>query len=157
MACAAACTFDPSISRPFTEAPQVDDAAGLDAGDPDAGPGNVAPGAAGVDAAEPPPFGAACNETCGGGLTCFMTVGMGDNGTMFPDGFCSQLCTAPADCSAQDRCAVLSDVSLCIPVCDLSMGIGCRDDAYACCSGGKQAMGPGLCLPAMSSQCGGGS
>jgi hypothetical protein len=98
-----------------------------------------------------PPYGSACSGACAGGLTCFTST---DAGQQFPGGFCSTPCSVPTDCPfPQTTCATIGMTSVCLPSCNPSLDVYCRDGGYDCCQGGLSTGGTGACGITASEYC----
>lgn len=109
--------------------------------------------AADLATALPSSVGDACSVAsgCGGGLTCITTVG----NASFPGGICSHTCDLQLpNCPGASDCAQVENAVVCVPRCDTTVGPSCRS-GYACCHGGKIAVGAGDCAPSTSNFCGG--
>ena len=134
-----------TIDAALDMSPPVSDLATMDASLLDAaGPQNP------PDMTMPPNYGAPCNGVCAGGLMCFMHTGQAD----FPNGFCSSSCVqGQGQCPAGTTCEIVEKNTLCLPVCDPSMGISCRN-GYSCCAMQAAVNGPGACGPTGSNFCG---
>lgn len=98
-------------------------------------------------------IGDACTATsCATGLTCYTTAGT----ATLPGGFCSRTCdpNASGNCPFGSECGTVEGFSMCLPRCDPSQNLGCRQ-SYSCCHMQLIVVGPGACAPTSSNYCGG--